>query len=153
MGTVSAGGSIGPRYVPDQKALQKLEAYPETIHVDDLGEFGFHPDVIHDLRVHQMVVSNAQVRAWIERGIPGGCVGAFADLSGGHHGHTGPRGPCSATCTGVGCPRCDKSLGLSCPHAVGEPGPPGWAGIPDKPALPWYVEHLMRQQRRQNRMG
>jgi hypothetical protein len=121
MGTVSAGGSIGPVYVPDAKALQKLEGYPETIHVDDLGEFGFHQSVINDLRVHQMLVSNAQVRAWIERGIPGGCVGAFADMPGEQHSHRGPIGPCGPSITA------------------------------SKSALPWYVEHLMRQQRRQKR--
>lgn len=131
MGTVSAGGSIGERYVPDAKALQRLEAYPETIHVDDLGDFGFHREIIEGLRVHQMVVSNAQVRAWIERGIPSR-----------PEGHRGPMGPCSASCKGIGY--------CSCPLGTGPEGPPG---IPaDKPALPWYVEHLMRQQRRQNRM-
>jgi hypothetical protein len=150
MGSYVAG-SIGPAYVPDQKALQKLEAYPETIHVDDLGEFGFHPDVIDGLRRHQLLVSNAQVRAWIERGIPGGCAGAFLDQpSGGLAGNPGPLGPCCATCTGVGCPRCDKSRGLHCPHAVGEPGPSGSNG---HHAMPWYVSHIMRQQRRQNRVN
>lgn len=159
MGTVNAGGSIGPRYEPDQKALQRLEAYPETIHVDDLGDFGFHREIIEGLRVHQSLVSNAQVRAWIERGIPSrpeghhgprGETGPLADMTTGHYGHQGPTGPTHAGCPGVGCPRCDKSLALHCPHAVGEPGPPGSAG---KAALPWYVEHLMRQQRRQNRIG
>lgn len=42
-----------PVYVPDAKALQKLEGYTETIHVDDLGEFGFHPSIIESLRQHQ----------------------------------------------------------------------------------------------------
>lgn len=85
MGTVSAGGSIGPVYVPDAKALQRLEAYPVTIIVDDLIDFGFHPSIIESLRVHQMVVSNAQVRAWLERGIP--------SRPEGQHGPRGETGP------------------------------------------------------------
>lgn len=146
MGTVSAGGSIGPAYVPDAKALQRLEAYPETIHVDDLGDFGFHREIIEGLRVHQSLVSNVQVRAWIERGIPSrpeGQHGPVGDMSGGYRGHSGPMGPCSASCKGIGY--------CSCPLGTGPEGPPGISA--EKPALPWYVEHLMRQQRRQNRMG
>jgi hypothetical protein len=113
MGSYVAG-SIGPGYVPDVKALQRLESYPVTIIVDDLIDFGFHPSIIESLRQYQTVVSNAQVRAWLERGIP--------DI-----------GP-------TGCPK-------------GPEGPEGPRGVVSaKGELPWYVEHLMRQQRRQQRM-
>lgn len=32
---------------------------------------------------------------------------------------------------------------------VGEPGPTGCAGIPDRSQKPWYIQHMQRQRREQ----
>ena len=83
----------------------------------------------------------------------------------GEKGPAGPRGACGPNCKG---PKC--GCGSECgpvgipgllgpgPHPQGVPGPDyggNNAGLSKKEAhaMPWYVAHVMRQTRRQNRVN
>ena len=121
-------GTVGPSFIVNEAALELLATFGDDVPIERLTELGVHYGIEGALRFDGIsTVQKATVYEWLTRGIPG----------------PGP------------CPR-------------GPEGPPGFAGgIPgpdyggnnagpskkDAHAMPWYVAHVMRQTRRQNRVN